>query len=148
MALGAMASVKGVRRLKWSWCSWIVRIGLMNVYHMRPLRAAWETMCSGGVPALERARYMQLLLYRRLRFRLQRIASKDIQPAQGLPHGRPMAPELFAAVVEDTLRPAVSGWMAAGFGFPTLAGTMPLISYADDIFLSGKNKHEVDTMML
>lgn len=125
----------------------IVRIDLMKAYDMLSLRAVWDTMRSRGVPALERARCMQLLLYRRLRFRLQRISSDEIQPAQGLPQGCPIAPELFAAVVEDTLRPAVAGWMAAGFGFPTSEGTMPLISYADDIFLFGKNKHEVDTMM-
>lgn len=58
-----------------------------------------------------------------------------------------MAPSVFAAVVEDTLRPVVAGWIDSGFGFPTSEGHIPVISYVDDIFLLGKDKNEVEVMM-
>lgn len=58
-----------------------------------------------------------------------------------------MAPAVFAAVVEDTLRPAIAGWIDCGFGFPTSEGTVPKTSYADRISLFGNITHEVDTMM-
>lgn len=95
---------------------------------------------------VERQRYMQLLLYRRLRVRRLRHASSGTEATQGPPQGCPVSPSVFAAVAEDSFRPAVAGWIDAGLGFPTSDGYLPITSFADYILLLAK-KGEVYLMM-
>lgn len=109
--------------------------------------AVWRTLCDRGVPIVKRVRYIQPLLCRRLRFRLQRHVSAEMVPRQGLPQGCPVPPSVFAAVVEDTLG---QQWPAGSLQeldsrHPT--GTFPSSAMLMTSSCWSRTKGEVEVMM-